>query len=243
MATQNNNDDSYNFIGFAQQASQAIADLMNNVSTAAGERIGTALYEFVGQSTETIGHVVTPIANHPFTQFATQVPGIRWLLAAVGQVNVETVQQQVASLRQTYPQDNAEALAQRVIADTAKNAAAIGLVTNFVPPLALTLLAVDLGAVAALQAKMIYRIAAIYDFSPTDPARRGEILAIWGLSMGTSGVMKTGLSVVELVPIFGAFVGSASNAALLYGLGQVACRFYEAKQRATVKEGSDRPSL
>lgn len=241
MATQNNNA-FHDFIEFAQQTSQTIADMME-VSTPVGEKLGTALYEFVEQGTETIGHIVTPIANHPFVQFATKVPSVSWLMAALGQVNVETVQQEVEALRQTYPQDNVESLAQRVIVDTAKNAAGIGLAMNFVPPLALTLLAVDLGAIAALQAKMIYRIAAIYNFSPTEPARRGEVLAIWGLSIGSSGVMKAGLSVVELVPGVGAIVGSVSDAALLYGLGQVACRFYEAKQRAVVAEESDRTLL
>jgi uncharacterized protein (DUF697 family) len=236
MATQNNSDASHDFMKFAQQTSQTIAGLMNNVSTTAGETLGTALYEFVEQGTETIGHVVTPIANHPFIQFATTVPGVRWLMAALGQVNVEAVQQEVESLRRTYPQDSVESLAQRVIADTARKAAGIGLAMNFVPPLALMLLAVDLGAIAALQAKMIYRIAALYNFSPIEPARRGEVLAIWGLSASSSGVMKAGLSVVELVPVVGAVIGSASDAALLYGLGQVACRFYEAKQRALLGE-------
>lgn len=242
MATQNN-DAFHDFIGFAQQTSQTIADLMSNVSTAAGDRLGTTLYEFVDQGTETVGRIVTPIANHPFIQFATTVPGLTWLMAALGQVNVETVQQEAESLRQTYPLESMESLAQRVIADTARQAAGIGLVMNFVPPIALTLIAVDLAAIAALQAKMIYRIAAIYNFSPTEPARRGELLAIWGLSAGSSGVMKAGLSVVELVPVVGAVIGSASDAALLYGLGQVACRFYEAKQRARVGEDRNPTSL
>lgn len=242
MAPQNN-DAFHNFAGFTHQTSQTIADMMKNVLTSAGDQLGTVLYEFVEQGTEKIGHVITPIANHPFIKFATKVPGVSWLMAALGQVNVEIVQQEVESLRRTYPQDSIEALAQRVIADSARKAAAIGLATNFVPPLALMLLAVDFGAIAALQAEMIYRIAAIYDFSPTEPARRGEVLAIWGLSAGSSGVMKAGLSVVELVPVLGAIVGSASDAAMLYGLGQVACRFYEAKQRAIVGEGNDPASL
>jgi len=84
----------------------------------------------------------------------------------------------------------------------------------------------------ALQAEMIYRIAAIYGFSVTEPARRGEVLAIWGLSTGSSGVMKAGLSVVEFIPFVGAVTGSTGNAAMLYGMGQFACSFYEAKQQA-----------
>lgn len=190
--------------------------------------------------TETIGTVVTPIATHPFVKFATKVPGVSWLMAALGQVNLDTVQEEVESLQRNYPLDSVEALAQRVIADSARKAAGIGLAMNFVPPLALMLLAVDLGAIAALQAEMIYRIAAIYNFSLTEPARRGEVLTIWGLSTGSSGVMKAGLSVIELLPVVGAVVGSAGNASMLYGLGQVACRFYEAKERAMVVKESDR---
>lgn len=222
-----------NLIAFSQQASQILTDTVKSASTAAGETFGTALYEFVEQGTETLGNVVTPIATHPWVSLATKVPGASWLMAALGQVDVETVQREVESLRRTYPLEGAEELAQRVITNMALKAAGVGLATNFVPPLALMLLAVDLGAIAALQAEMIYRIAAVYGFAPTESARRGEVLAIWGLSTGSSGIMKVGLSVVELVPVIGAAAGSAGNAAMLYGLGQVAYRFYEAKQKAS----------
>jgi uncharacterized protein (DUF697 family) len=154
-------------------------------------------------------------------------------MAALGQVNVERVQQEVDALRQQYPLDTPDRLAQRVIADTAWKAAGIGLVTNIIPPVALMLFAADLGAISALQAEMIYRIAIIYGFSPTDVARRGEVLAIWSLSTGSSGALKMGLSFVELLPGIGAVVGSAGDATLLYSLGHLACRFYEAKQKAT----------
>lgn len=230
MATQH---DGFNgLIGMAKQTSQAIADTWQTATTAVGETFGTALYQWVEQGTETVGKVVTPIATSPFIKFATKVPGASWLLAALGQVDVDAVQREVESLRHRYPLDSDEALAQRVITDAAWKAAGIGLATNFVPPLALLLLAVDFGAIAALQAEMIYRIAAIYGFSMTDSTRRGEVLAIWGLSIGSSGVVKTGLSIVELIPVVGAAAGSAGDAAMLYGLGHVACRFYEAKRRS-----------
>ncbi len=238
MATQ---DDSgfHELIGLVQQASQAIVETTKQSTTIAGEKLGTGLYEFVETGTETLGQTVTPIVMHPLIKFATKVPGVSWLMAALGQVDEERVQREVESLKSTYPLESVEALAQRIISDTAWKAAGIGLATNFIPPLALTLLAVDLGAIAALQAQMIYRIAAVYGFSPTEPARRGEVLAIWGLSTGSSSLIKAGLSVVELVPIVGAAVGSAGDAAMLYGLGQVACRFYEAKQRAIVRDGNN----
>jgi len=218
------------------QTSQGVAESMQNASVTARETFGTALYEFLERGTEAVGTVVTPIATHPVTQVAVKVPGLSWLMAALGQVDPEKVEQKVAALRQSHPADSAEMLAQRAIADASWRAAAIGLTTNFVPPLALTLLAVDLGAVAALQAEMIHHIAACYGFSPTNPARRGEVMAIWLLSSGSSGAMKAGLSIVELIPLVGAVAGTASNGALLYGLGQVACCFYEAKQRAEAIE-------
>lgn len=236
MATQHNNSHQDN-TGFS---SQTIADAVKVLSSTAGEKLGAALYEWIKHGTERIGDAVTPIAMHPFTKFATKVPGINWLMAALGQVNVELVQRDIDTLRTTYPADSTNALAQRIITDTAWKAAGIGLATNFIPPLALTLLAVDIGAISALQAEMVYRIAAIYGFSPTEPARRGEVLALWGLFTGSSGMVKAGMSIVEVIPVIGAAIGSTGNAAMLYGLGQVAYRFYEAKQRADVAEEGDR---
>jgi uncharacterized protein (DUF697 family) len=98
--------------------------------------------------------------------------------------------------------------------------------------LALTLFGIELAAITALQGEMVYRIAAAYGFSLKDPARRGEGLAIFGLSVGGSGTLKVGLSFVELLPVIGTVVGASSNAALLYSLGYVACRFYEAKRNS-----------
>ena len=228
----------------ARQASRAIADTVKDATTVAGETFGNSLHQFVSQGTETVGKVVTPIATNPFIKFATKVPGVSWLMAALGQVDVELVHRDVEELRRLYPHERDDELAQRVIKNTAWKAAGIGLATNFVPPLALMLLAVDLGAIAALQAEMIYRIAAIYGFSSIDPTRRGEVLALWGLSMGSSEAVKMGLSIVELVPVIGAAVGSTSNAVILYSLGAVACRFYEAKRRSMVEENlSEKPGF
>lgn len=190
-----------------------------------------SLHKTVEQGTETVGRIVTPIAENPLVKLATTVPGLKWLMAALGQVNVQEVQKNVAELRQKYPLATEEELAQRIMSDIALKAAGVGVVTNFIPPLALMLLAVDLAAITALQAEMVYHIAAIYGFPPTDSTRRGEVLAIWGLSTGGSGVLKTGLSVVEMIPVIGTFAGATGNAALLYSLGYIACRFYEMKKQ------------
>lgn len=213
---------------------QAATERIETTVNVTGEQIGPALYEFVERGTETVGKVVTPIANNPITKFATKVPGLSWLLAALGQVNVDRVQQDVEELRRKYPADTPEQLAHRVMVDTAWKAAGIGLATNFIPPLALTLFAIDLAAISALQAEMLYRIAVIYGFSPSESARRGEVLTLWGLFTGSSEVMKIGLGITELLPGIGAIIGTSSNAALIYGMGHLACLFYQEKRIRSV---------
>lgn len=222
----------------AKSASQALRYTADNVTTTAtvvGEAVAPAAQKFVEEGTETVGKIVTPIAENPVIKFGSKLPGISWLLAALGQVNVEKAQNEVEKLRQDYPLETPEQIAHRIIVDTALKGGGVGLITNFVPPLALALFGIELAAVTALQAEMIYRIAAAYGFSLKEPARRGEALAIFGLSVGGSGVLKGGLGFVELIPLIGAGVGATSNAALLYSLGYIACRFYEAKGKSTVR--------
>ncbi|MBD0303922.1 MAG: hypothetical protein ICV85_17665, partial [Tolypothrix sp. T3-bin4] len=146
----------------ASEAVQAAADNITGTTTAFGKTVGPAAQQFVEQGTETVGKIVTPIAENPLVKYAAKVPGISWLLTALGQVDVEQAKIEVDKLRQEYPLETPEQLAHRIMVDTALKAGGIGLLTNFIPPLALTLFAVDLAAVTALQAEMVYRIAAAY---------------------------------------------------------------------------------
>lgn len=216
----------------ASAAAQVAADDITGHTIAMGKTVGPATQQFVEQGTETVGRIVTPIAENPLVKFAAKVPGINWLLAALGHVDVDKAQSEVDKLRQEYPLETPEQLAHRIIVDSALKAGGVGLLANFIPPVALTLFGIELAAITALQAEMIYRIAAAYGFPLNDPTRRGEILAIFALSVGGSGVLKSGLNFVELLPIIGAGVGASSNAALLYSLGYLACRFYEAKRNS-----------
>jgi uncharacterized protein (DUF697 family) len=214
------------------QVMQAIVKVLDNATATAGNSVVSTWQPFLEPVTATVGSVVGPIASLPFIQYVTLLPGMKWLLAAIGQVNVESVRSQVDDLRQQYPADDRRALAQRVMAETAVKAAGVGLATNIAPPVALALTLVDIGAIAALQANMIYRIATIYGYSPTEHDRRGEVLAIWLLSSMAGGVVKSGLSVAELIPGLGAVLGVASNATVIYGVGYFACRYYETKRSA-----------
>lgn len=195
----------------------------------ATESVVPTVHDFVEKGTERVGQIVTPVVDHPWVKFATKVPVIKWLMAILGQVDIEKVRQDVKKLQQEYPLEKPEQLAQRVIQTTVWQASGVGLVTNFIPPLALALLPLDIAAVTVLQAEMIYRIAEIYGLAIDEPTRRGEILAIWGLSTSSSGFVKAGFSILEIIPIVGTFVGIASDATLLAFVGNVSCKYYEQK--------------
>ena len=78
-----------------------------------------------------------------------------------------------------------------------------------------------------LQAELVFQIAAAYGLDLNDPARKGEMLAVFGCVLGGSKAVKAGLGVLRNAPVAGAFIGATSNAAMIYALGNVACSFYE----------------
>jgi uncharacterized protein (DUF697 family) len=189
---------------------------------------------WVEASTEGLGQAATLIAENPLIKATARLPGLRWMSAALGQVNPLDIQRQTDQLRQKYPQDSTDQLVQRTIQSAALNAAGVGLATNLLPPIAVALFAIDIAAVATLQAEMLYRIANLYGFAADEPTRRGEVLAIYALSIGGTGVLKTFLSIPETIPVAGAVIGASSDAALLFGLGQVANHYYAAKRNRGV---------
>jgi len=213
----------------ASRAFRTFAETLQSGVNAAGDAFIDLVYPAIEQATHLAGRTVAPIADIPFIKYATGIPGLSWLLAALGQVNAEKVRREVAELRAQHPLETDEQLVQRVITTATFRAAQVGLLTNIIPPVAVLLFAVDIGAIAALQAEMIYKIAAIYGFSTDDAERRGEVLAIWAVFTGSSGTLKSGLSFLEVVPGAGAAIGISSDAAIIYGVGFLACRYYEVK--------------
>jgi uncharacterized protein (DUF697 family) len=219
----------------ATKTAQAVAEPAT--ATAAANAVGVNVAQrWLEQGTETIGRVIVPIVDHPLIRLFSRVPGIGWILAALGQIDTDKAQAEVEQLRQQHPDETEAQLVNRLIVEHTLKAGGIGLLTNFIPPLALALLAIDVAAVAVLQSEMIYRIAAVYGFPLREGSRRAEVLAIFALARGGSIALKAGTSIVELVPGIGAVVGASTDAALLYALGYVASRFYEAKKNAANSE-------
>ncbi|MBR8829683.1 MAG: hypothetical protein N5P05_001366 [Chroococcopsis gigantea SAG 12.99] len=210
-----------NFIQFVEDAARTFR---NNL-----DYLTPGVQRMVEQGTEKIGEFVAPIADNPLIRTATKIPGLSWVMAGIGQVDIEKVDAEVNALRQSYPSESHQELAERVIRETTWNGGRIGVITNLIPPFAVSLFAIDVAAISALQAEMIYRIAAIHGFSPYEKTRRGEVFGIWLLSIGGSGVIKSGLSILEILPGIGPLIGGTTNATLLYSLGIIACNYYSAK--------------
>lgn len=211
-------------------------DLFNFTSQFATETTQQA-QQYLEQVTETSGTIMAGIAENPVLKFISQTFGKGWVHILLGAVDTEQAQQTVRNYQQQYPLETPNQIAHRLMVKKSIQAAGIGLATNLIPPLAVALFAIDLVSTTKLQAEMIYEIAAAYGLDLKETSRRGEVLAIFGLSLGSSMVLQTGLEFVEILPAIGPIVGASSNAVLLYGLGYAACRFYEAKLESKIDSG------
>ena len=191
---------------------------------------GLELQQQIETWAESFGQVILPIADFPFIKPLANVPGLSWIAAALGQVNLGAIAQGIETLRQEQPNTPETELTQHLIQEATLQAGGIGLATNLLPPIAVTLFAVDIAAIATLQVELIYRIAAIYNFDIQDPTRRGEVLALYLASAGSSTILKSGLSFPEVIPVVGAVIGASSDAAILWSIGQAANQYYKTKQ-------------
>jgi uncharacterized protein (DUF697 family) len=209
---------------------KAIADKALEMS----EAIVKPGIEWIEQRTKETGQVVTavgniPILKNPIVQRFAGVLRLDWLLGLTQQVDLKKAKAEVEKLQKKYPHESPSEIAHRLMVRKAIAASGIGFASSILPGLATALLALDLAANMALQTEMVYEIAAAYGLDLDDPARKGEVVAIFGLALGGSNALKAGLGFMRNVPLAGAAIGAGTNATMLYSLGYAACRFYEAK--------------
>jgi uncharacterized protein (DUF697 family) len=202
-------------------------EVINAVSSLTAT-ITTETQKILEQTIVSTGQTLEWIADNPILKSADRIIGLDWLMTFLGKVDTTKVEANVAMVRSQYPQETANEIAHRLIIEKTWQGGRLGLLTNIIPPVAALFLGIELIATTKLQTEMLYEIAAAYGLDLNEPARRGEALAIFGLSLGAD-VLKTGLTIVEIIPGIGAVIGASTNAAMLYVLGQTACRFYEGK--------------
>lgn len=216
-------------VSAGSQAGQAVV----NTTTTVGQAVGTA----TTVTTETLGSVVHWITSTPYLEHMARSFNVDWLAQLIEQVDVVKAEAYVRHLQEQHPEHTPAQIAHRLMVEKAMFAASTGVVSTLIPGLSLATIALDLAANMALQAEMGYQIAAAYGLDLEDPARKGEVLAIWGISLGGSKALqvgssyasRAGLSFLKGMPVAGSVIAASTNAALLYALGYGACRYYEAK--------------
>jgi uncharacterized protein (DUF697 family) len=212
------------------QAGGAIAGTAVGVAGTIGN---TAL-----QSTDGAGYVLDMINSSPHLQNLTKALKVDWLLKIADQVDVVQAETHIKNLQQKYPNEKPSEIAHRVMMEKALYVGGSGFASSLLPGFAVAMFGVDLAATTALQAEMVYQIACAYGLNPHEPARKGEVLAIFGLALGGNYALKAGLGFARNIPIAGALIGASSNAAMLYALGYAACQFYETKLNPAVSQSA-----
>ncbi|MEH2266102.1 EcsC family protein [Nostoc sp.] len=214
------------FVTTVAQTSKAVLDTAIEV----GEATGKQTHKFIEETTKTSGQVVDRLSENWLIRKLSGVLNLNWLIADNNLVDLEKAEAEVNKLKQNYPNELPSQIAHRIMVGKATQAGTVGLATSLLPGIAIALLAIDLTATTKLQSEMLYQIASVYGLDLKDPARKGEILAIFGLALGGGRLLKAaGLGLLRNVPLAGAAIAASSNATMIYSLGYAACRFYEAK--------------
>jgi uncharacterized protein (DUF697 family) len=217
----------------AARTGSTIAATAKNLGGAIGQAAtsaGNMTLSAVKKVPEGLGSIATIVTDNPQLRLVTKHLKIDHLLyGLIEQVDIDRAQSYVQKLQAQYPTETAHQIAHRLILQKAIYAGGTGFASSFIPGTAASLFALDLAATLALQAEMLYQIAAAYHLDLRDPARKGEILAIFGLTLGGNSGIKAGLGFARNLPTVGAVIGASSNAILIYTLGQAACQFYGAK--------------
>ncbi|MEH2037542.1 EcsC family protein [Nostoc sp.] len=214
------------FVKTVVQTGQAVLDTAVGV----GEATAKETHKFIEQTTQTSGQVVNRLSENWLIRKLSGVLNLNWLISDNNLVDLEKAEAAVNKLKKQYPNESPSQLAHRIMVEKATQAGTVGLATSILPGIAVALLAIDLTATTKLQSEMLYQIASVYGLDLKDPARKGEILAIFGLALGGGRLLKAaGLGLLRNVPLAGAVIGASSNATMIYSLGYAACRFYETK--------------
>ena len=193
--------------------------------TGAAGAVGSAAM----QATDGVGYVLHMVSDSPQLQGLTKNLKLDKFIYLIDKVDVVKAETHVKKLQRKYPNEKPADIAHRVMMEKAIYVGGSGFASSLAPGMAAAMFAVDLAATMALQAEMVYQIACAYGLNLHEPARKGEVLAIFGIALGGNYALKAGLGLARNIPFAGAVIGASGNAAMLYAMGYAACRFYEAK--------------
>ncbi|MGP1382262.1 MAG: YcjF family protein [Thainema sp.] len=221
-------------IALGEVVGKSVYDATQPVSgtlTEWGELANQQVYQLIDWAAEGTGQAVTAVGQLPFADRVAGLFRLDWLVDSGEKVNARQAKQAVEDLQQQYPNESALEIAQRIMNQKAVVAGGTGFTSSLIPGVAVALLAIDLAATTAIQAEMVYQIAAAYGFDLKEPARKGELVLVIGLAMGSTNIVKTGLGIFRNIPLAGPVIGASTDIAVLYTVGYAACQYYEMKQK------------
>jgi uncharacterized protein (DUF697 family) len=207
----------------AGSAGSAIVNTASAVGNAAASAGSAAL-----QVPKFLGSSIGLISQSPILKKLTEKLKIDWLAHAIDTVDVVNAEAKVRELQRQYPHEKPQEIAHHLMVEKALLAAGTGLASSLVPGVALALAGMDLAAMTALSAELVYQIAATYGMDLRSSDRKAEVVAIFGLSLGSNLAIEAGVTLVSNIPLAGAAINASASAAMIYALGYGACRFYEA---------------
>ncbi|MEA5621572.1 EcsC family protein [Nostoc sp. UHCC 0251] len=214
------------FVKTVAETGKAVLDTALGV----GEATAKQTHKLIEQTTQTSGQIVNHLSENWLIRKLSGVLNLNWLIGTTDAVDLEKAEVAANKLKQQYPNESPSQIAHRIMVEKAAQAGTVGLATSVLPGVAVALLAIDLTATTKLQSEMLYQIASVYGLDLKDSARKGEVLAIFGLGLGGGRLLKAaGLGLLRNIPLAGAAIAASSNATMIYSLGYAACRFYEAK--------------
>ncbi len=165
------------FVQSVAQTGKAVLDTALEV----GEATAKQTHKLIEQTTQTSGQVVNRLSENWLIRKLSGVLNLNWLIGTTDAVDLEKAEAAVNKLKQKYPNESPSEIAHRIMVEKATQAGTVGLATSILPGVAIALLAIDLTATTKLQSEMLYQIAFDYGLDLKDPARKGEVLAIFGL--------------------------------------------------------------
>lgn len=147
--------------------------------------------------------------------------------------DLDKAKDEVKELQKDYPHEQPIQIADRIIRKKTLYATATGLISGIVPGVALV---VDLVSTTPLLVEMVYQIAAIYGFDNLkDPVRKGELLAIFGMALGSHQIVQLGLGfLAKNTPIPSWAIDASTNVIMFQLVGYAASQFYETKVQSSI---------
>jgi hypothetical protein len=170
------------------------------------------------------------------------------LFKAVSDVDLEAAATRVKELKAAHPEASLEELSQKLIRDKCQRTGAVGAVTSgaaLIPGIgtmaaATVGVAADIGATFKLQAELVLELAALYDYPLTEEEKQRVVMAITGLSAGTTALarkageraaIKIGekfaeKSIMKALPVVGVIASAGTNVLSTYIIGQRADAYF-----------------